>query len=148
MAQPFDNQKLDMGGEAVPIAEQISVAGFSASDTGVLTYRTGATAPGQQLTWFDREGKVTGMVGEPALLAGLNSAPALSPDEKRVAFASTDPQSGNTDIWVYEFARGTTTRFTFDPGRIRRRSGLRTAAAWPSPGSAEEPGASTRRPPI
>ena len=117
MAQPFDSQKLEMNGEAVPIAERITLAGFSASDTGVLSYRNGAATPGQQLEWFDREGKVTGMVGEPSLLAGLNSAPALSPDEKRVAFASTDPQSGNTDIWLYEFARGTTTRFTFDPGQ-------------------------------
>ncbi len=117
MAQPFDNQKLDMSGEAVPIAERIGLTAFSASDTGVLSYRAGAALPGQQFTWFDREGKVTGMVGEPALLAGLSSAPALSPDEKRVAFASTDPQSGNTDVWLYEFARGTTTRFTFDPGQ-------------------------------
>jgi Tol biopolymer transport system component len=117
MAQPFDNQKLDMTGEAVPIAERIGVTAFSASDTGVLSYRNGAALPGQQFTWFDREGKVTGMVGEPALLAGLNSAPALSPDEKRAAFAATDPQSGNTDIWLYDFARGTTTRFTFDPGQ-------------------------------
>lgn len=98
----------------MPIAERISIAGFSASDTGVLSYRTGAAAPGEQFTWFDRQGKVTGMVGDPALVAGLNSAPALSPDEKRVAFAATE--SGNTDIWLYEFTRGTTTRFTFDPG--------------------------------
>jgi len=117
MAQPFDNQKLEMSGEAVPIAERIGLTGFSASDTGVLSYRNGVALPGQQFTWFDREGKITGMVGEPALLAGLNSAPALSPDEKRAAFAATDPQSGNTDIWLYDFARGTTTRFTFDPGQ-------------------------------
>jgi Tol biopolymer transport system component len=37
----------------------------------------------------------------------------LSPDATRVAMAHA--QSGNTDVWIYEFARGVSTRFTFDP---------------------------------
>jgi Tol biopolymer transport system component len=39
----------------------------------------------------------------------------LSPDGRRVAADQTDPDGGNTDIWIHEPARGTTTRLTFDP---------------------------------
>lgn len=51
---------------------------------------------------------------------------ALSPDGARVAFSRNDAQAagkggagaggGNTDIWLYEFSRGASTRLTFDPG--------------------------------
>jgi len=117
MAQPFDNQRLDMAGEAVPIAERVSnLTGFSASSTGALVFRAGAASPGERLTWFDRKGNSLDAVGDPTVFAG-NSPRALSPDGKRAAFSRTDPQSGSTDIWLYEFARGgVSRRFTTDPG--------------------------------
>ena len=118
MAQPFDTKRLELAGEAIPIAEQLGAlsaqGNFSTSATGVLVYRTGGGAE-QQLTWFDRQGKSSGAAGEPFLSPGA-SAPAISPDGKRVAFARTDAQSGNSDIWLLDFARGSNTRFTFDPG--------------------------------
>jgi eukaryotic-like serine/threonine-protein kinase len=117
MAQPFDTRRLKLTGEAVPIVEHVANTGFSASATDTLVYVTGfhalpvggvrGTIQGQ-LTWFDREGKVLGTFGEPGLYRTL----ALSPDGKRVAFDRAD--SGLRDIWLYEFARGVTTRFTFD----------------------------------
>jgi eukaryotic-like serine/threonine-protein kinase len=122
MAQPFDTRRLELAGEAVPITEQISNLSFSASAADVLVYLKGAqlvTVGGArgniqgQLTWFDREGKVLGAVGDP----GLYRTMALSPDGKRVAFDRADPQNpGTRNIWLYEFARGVTTRFTFDSG--------------------------------
>ena len=62
-----------------------------------------------QLTWYDRKGNVLNTVAEP----GVWQALALSPDNTKVAFNRTI--GGNTDIWVYEFARGVYTRLTTDP---------------------------------
>ena len=113
-AQPWDSQRLETTGEATPIAERVPPTGFSVSTTGVLVYRMSGLAAEAQLTWFDREGQVVGTVGEPSVLE-INSPPALSPDGKFVAFARTDQQSQNTDIWLFDFARGVSTRFTSDP---------------------------------
>jgi Tol biopolymer transport system component len=122
MAQPFDPQRLEVIGEAVPIAENVPNTSFSASSTNALAFATGRQATGGlgvrgivvgQLAWFDRAGKVLGTFGDP----GTYRALALSPDARRVAFERTDPQnSGVTNVWLYEFARGVTTRFTFDSG--------------------------------
>jgi serine/threonine protein kinase/Tol biopolymer transport system component len=118
MVQRLDTNRLELAGEAVPIAEQIplnlGLNGFSSSMQGTLVYRTGG-GQGEQLSWFDRQGKSLGVAGDPAAFAPT-TAPALSPDGKRVAIARSDQQSGNTDVWLYEFARGVNTRFTFDPG--------------------------------
>jgi dipeptidyl aminopeptidase/acylaminoacyl peptidase len=116
MAQGFDSKRLEMAGEAVPIAEPTgaSVIDFSASSTGVLVYRTG-NIPSAQLSWFDRQGKPLGTVGDANTFPGY--APALSPDGKRMAYGHMDPQSGNVDIWLYDFLRNVPTRFTFDPAQ-------------------------------
>jgi Tol biopolymer transport system component len=65
-----------------------------------------------RLTWFDRQGKVLGSVGEPSQYRTLS----VSPDGKQVAVERTDPQTENRDIWLYDTARRTSTRFTSDPG--------------------------------
>jgi eukaryotic-like serine/threonine-protein kinase len=65
-----------------------------------------------RLTWFDRQGKAVGTVGE----AGVYRTLAISPDGKRVAVERTDPQTQNKDIWLVDAASGATTRFTSDPG--------------------------------
>jgi len=117
MAQPFDVRRLELTGEPVAMSERASVAGFSAGGTGVLVYETGValnSAPTGliqgQLTWFDRQGKALGTVGDPGLYGSL----ALSPDGKRVAFERVDPQAQNRNIWLYDIARRVATRFTFD----------------------------------
>ncbi|HYM12977.1 MAG TPA: protein kinase [Bryobacterales bacterium] len=117
MAQPFDAKKLELKGDAFPIAEQVATFGFapgasfSASDTGILAYRSGSASAPSQLAWFDRSGKRLAMVGEPAAY----SNPALSPDDKRLAIGRADPQARTRDIWVFDLTRGTSSRFTFDP---------------------------------
>jgi len=120
MAQPFDTQRLELTGEAIPIAEKISNVEFSVSTGDVLAYTRGSqgvTSGGArgivqgQLTWFDRQGKVLGAIGDPGSYRTLT----LSPDGKRVAFDRADAQNPNVrNIWLFEFARGVTTRFTFD----------------------------------
>ncbi len=114
MAQPWNNQRQETKGEATPIADRVPTTGFSVSTTGVLVYRMSGLAAEAQLTWFDSKGQVVGTVGEPSVLE-IISPPALSPNGKFVAFARTDPQSQNTDIWLFDFARGVNTRFTSDP---------------------------------
>ena len=66
-----------------------------------------------QLTWFDREGHVVSTVGEP----GIYRIPVLSPDGQHVALERADPASQNIDVYLFEFARGVSNRFTFDAVR-------------------------------
>jgi eukaryotic-like serine/threonine-protein kinase len=119
MEQRFDTRRLALIGEAIPVAQQVPNLSFGASPD-VLTYMTNlsAAAPGGargdvqgQLTWFDRNGKILEAVGEPGSIRTL----ALSPDGQRVVFERADPQGGTSrNLWLYEFARGVTTRFTLD----------------------------------
>ena len=49
--------------------------------------------------------------GEPGLLAN----PTLSPDGQRVSYDVADAKGKNIDVYLYDFQRATSTRFTFDP---------------------------------
>jgi eukaryotic-like serine/threonine-protein kinase len=117
VARPFDADKLELTGEAVPVVKQIgftlgnALAHFSVSETGTLLYRSNTAAADTQLVWFDRAGKQLDTVGA----AGHYSDIRLSPDGKRVAFQRLDTERGASDIWLIELARGTTSRLTFDP---------------------------------
>ena len=112
LSQSFDTEKLELTGEATPVAEQIGALGylgsFSASANGVLVYRGGITGQ-SRLTWFDRQGKIAGTVGEPGQYVEFS----LSPDGMKVA--ASEIRSGNEDIWIFDTARGTRTRLTSDP---------------------------------
>jgi hypothetical protein len=126
MAQPFENRRLKLAGSPVTIADHVDAGSFSASQTGVLVYRSGPPllAPAAvglvhgEMTLFDRQGKVLLKIGEPAEYLTVS----LSSDGTRAAFDRVEtPQRG--DIWLYEFERGLTTRFTFDPA-------LNFGSAW------------------
>ena len=69
-------------------------------------YRGGAGST-NALVWFDQAGKAGGAFSEP----GDYANPAISPDQTRIAVNRGPGQ----DIWIVDVARGTTTRFTFDP---------------------------------
>jgi len=81
---------------------------FSASQNGILTYLASGAGSVSQLTWFDRQGKALGSIWEPGNYQDLS----LSPDGRRAAIHSV---SGQNDLWLFEFSRNTSTRFTFDP---------------------------------
>jgi Tol biopolymer transport system component len=117
MAQAFDADSLKINGDPFPVAEPVDRLGlgtryamFSVSETGVLVYWSGSSA-NSQLIWFDRQGKQLSTVGP----VGTYATPWLSSDEKRMTFGGPEPQGGGSDIWQMELARGTPTRFTFDP---------------------------------
>jgi len=116
IAQPFDEKRLAIAGDAAALAEQVQF--FSASQTGaVLAYCTGAVENIPQLTWFDRSGNRVGKLGDPVHQFNIR----LSPDGKKVASEIYDPQvSGvNSDIWLYDVARGVKSRLTSGPGSPR-----------------------------
>ncbi len=120
MAQPFDAGRLELSGEPFPVAEQVafsalsSMAAFSVSGNGVLAYLSGSGGSGgTELLWFDRTGKRLGSGAPPAQYYGVD----LSPDGRRAAVGRADGAVRNADIWTFEFARGVSTRFTFDPAR-------------------------------
>jgi len=113
-AQPFDARRLELVGEPAVLAEGLGTfldfAFLSASTNGVLAYRTGGVSP-EQLTWYDRQGKILGMASEPSALEFL---PRLSPDGKHAAVSRIDSQGPSREVvWLLDFSRGTSTRFTF-----------------------------------
>jgi hypothetical protein len=121
LAQRFDATRVATTGDPVVVAENIATnigtggAGFSASTTGVLSYRTlsGGAEVSSQLVWLDRGGKVLGTVGE----LTDQSEVQLSPDGTRVAISVLDPARRTRDIWIHDLTRASLrTRFTFDAG--------------------------------
>jgi eukaryotic-like serine/threonine-protein kinase len=117
MAQPFDPSSFTLTGDAVPIAQQIHFANvrsrgiFSVSDNGVLVFQNSGGTQATRFMWIDRNGKTSSEFGDrPIELASF-----LSPDGKRIAFDSYDLQSRNIDLWIYDLAKGLSTRLTFDP---------------------------------
>jgi serine/threonine protein kinase/Tol biopolymer transport system component len=124
MAQPFDVERLELTGDALPIAERVITGGltgmagaFSVSETGVLAYQTGPADVGGQagaptrLVWFDRSGKQIGVLGDQARHGDLE----LTADGGRVAVSLFDRTRRGRDIWLFDIARGLRTHFTFDP---------------------------------
>jgi serine/threonine protein kinase/Tol biopolymer transport system component len=106
MVQPFDERKLELTGEAVPVPEPVR-SSFSVSANGTLAYRNDRAFL-ERLVWLDRTGKNLGNVGP----AGGIDAMALSADGSRVALTKQD--SGNVDIWILDVHRNVPTKFTFD----------------------------------
>jgi Tol biopolymer transport system component len=114
LAQAFDPGKLELSGDPVPV-EQVGNAQdlnfFSASTNGVLVYRGGSSAGNAELTWFDRQGRNLGTVGEPGRFSGF----AISPDGKEAAVSRFELQGGGRlNLWLYDLTRGgSPARFTF-----------------------------------
>ena len=79
-------------GDPVPVAERVGSAflsaNFSVSPSGVLAYRAGEALPWlSRLSWFDRQGKPLGNVGEPGAYSYTDLA--LSPDGTHLAAAES-----------------------------------------------------------
>ncbi len=121
LAVPFDLDKLEVTGGPVSILEGIRGGAFS--NSGTLVYvsqpriaaetkgQTGATGSSKRtLVWVNRQGK------EEPLAAAPNeyTFPGISPDGTRVALSAG--ASGNSDIWIWDIARETMTRLTFEEG--------------------------------
>jgi len=83
-------------------------AQFAAADNGTLVYLPGQNvSDAAPILWMDQKGQTT-----PLRTTATNwSNPQFSPDGRRLAMDILDKQ---VDVWVYEWARDTLTRLTFD----------------------------------
>jgi Tol biopolymer transport system component len=126
-AQPFSARKLSTTGDAVRIADKLvygpsGAAGFSASRTGILIFRSNPLPPVQAasnatpvgnvmslpLVWVERSGKKLAELAGAAGWAGVS----LSPNGKRVAVHRHDSDGG--DVVIFEPGQTTPAKFTFD----------------------------------
>jgi dipeptidyl aminopeptidase/acylaminoacyl peptidase/predicted Ser/Thr protein kinase len=115
-AIPFDLDKLETHGTAVPVLDdvayqsQLGTGQFDFSRTGTMVYRRSsgsASAIMATLHWVDPTGKKEALLAKP----GVYADPSLSPDGKRVAL--TIAEGGSSDVWVYDPQRDAMTRLTF-----------------------------------
>lgn len=122
----FDLSRLEVIGSAIPVLAQVATlptgtAEFDVARNGTLVYVSGGggagAAPARTLVWVDRQGREEAIKAAPAR---AYTYPRLSPDGTRVALDIRDQEN---DIWVWDFARETLSRVTFDPGLDR-------APAW------------------
>ncbi len=108
-ALPFALSRLEVTGEpflVVPGAGAPKVA-----DDGTLIFVYGEISAPTRLVWMDRGGKIVNSIQPEALPFQLPSF-RLSPDGKQLVLATRE--SGKTDYWIVNVARGTRTRLTFD----------------------------------
>jgi len=81
MAQPFDADRLALGGDPFPTADRVvfdrtvADAMFSVSDNGVLAYHSGGSSATRQLQWFDHAGQPLNTVGAVGEYSNLNFPP-------------------------------------------------------------------------
>jgi serine/threonine-protein kinase len=121
MAVPFEVDALEVKGSAAPVIEGVlgnplfGTAQFTFSGSGSLAYLPGGSQfVTQTMFWVNRQGVATPLPAPPRPYR----APKLSPDGRLVAVGI-----GN-DVWIYEIARDTLTRLTFE------KSNAGTAANW------------------
>ena len=115
VAQPFDERRLELAGDAFPLAQQVGTyldtAFFATSHNDVIVYR--AADPTFPITMYDRRGNAIGRVSEP----GQYSSLALSPDGSRVVASLTNPRNrALSDLWLFDLSGGGSARFTYNTG--------------------------------
>jgi eukaryotic-like serine/threonine-protein kinase len=106
----FDAAGLTTVGTPVRVVDSVRAFGaqavFSVSRDGSLVHVSGDADPDATMVWIDRTGKPTPAIGTRADY----QSPRLSPDGTRVVVSI--PSASGSDLWVYEFERGTRLRLT------------------------------------
>jgi Protein kinase domain/WD40-like Beta Propeller Repeat len=112
----FDPNRREAGSDPVPVLDGVRTDATGAGDYAVsrrghLVYVPGDPRGGnpRSLVWVDRQGHELPITG---VAEKTYAAARLSPDMTRVAL---DVRDQDWDVWVYEFARQTLSRLTFDP---------------------------------
>lgn len=119
VAHRFDTDRLELTGDAHPIAPAVSAdtwargARLSVSETGVLVMGH-APAYDYQLAWFDRKGRPAGTLG-PVRPTRVAQLPRISPDGSRVVVQIRDTRALNQDLWLGDVASGSFDRLTTAP---------------------------------
>ncbi len=127
-AMPFDPDRMEISGTPVPVVEGVTgdpttgAMNFAVSDDGVLAYIPGMIeVADRRLVKFDMQGNATPL----ALPVQSYIEPKVSPDGTRIAMAIGTGK--DFDIWVYDIARTTLSRFTF--------GGVNRSPAWSPDGA-------------
>ena len=112
-AVAFDGDRLAVAGEALPVLEGVAMATtanaavFEIAANGTLVYNPAAAVQPRTLVWVDRQGREEPVAAPPRAYA----YPRLSPDGTQLALDIRDQEN---DIWLWNIARGTLSRFTFE----------------------------------
>ena len=113
-AVAFDLERLEVRSNPVPVLESViskssGATDFSVAENGSLVYIAGSVLASTRRTmvWVDREGREEVLAAEPQFYQSIS----LSPDGRRVALVVRGEQR---DVWIYDLARDTFTRLTFD----------------------------------
>jgi len=115
MAQPFDAGSIELTGDAVPIAENVSYMNgwsrgiFTVSEKNHLLYRIGTISTGSQLVIYDKAGAVLDTLTDQQSMSSF----AISEDQSKIAFDIEDEGTSESDIWIYDINRRIKSKFTF-----------------------------------
>jgi serine/threonine protein kinase/Tol biopolymer transport system component len=121
ITQGFDERKLVVSGDPVPLQDHVAVqplstgALFSVSPAGELIYYRGSLS--MALSWYERDGRRSDMFNTSESVGAI----ALSPDGTHAVTVIYRTEGFNSDLWDIDLKRSTKTRLT---------SGLETKL-WP-----------------
>jgi serine/threonine-protein kinase len=114
-SEKFDPDTLSASGTPETVLQGIAgdittgAVDFSIADNGTLAYVPGnSNSNSRGIFWVDRNGDLQPVNITPAQYTDVR----ISPDGARMAVLIGS--SGGGDVWVYDFARSTATRLTFD----------------------------------
>ena len=114
---PFDLDRLELAGQAVPALERVATntttgsADFTVSNGGTLAYVAGGISNNAlPITWLRRDGKTSPLRAAASDWSNLR----FSPDGHRLVMDMGGPSQN--DIWVYDWERDAPSRLTVDPG--------------------------------
>lgn len=115
LAAPFDLSSSKVTGPAVTLLQDLRTevfggAQFTFSQDGTLVYVSGTDSQLASLVWVDRQGRTEPLGLPPAVFGPFD----LSPDGSKLAIPVFE--GSGVDIWLYDIARGTRTRFTSPAG--------------------------------
>jgi serine/threonine-protein kinase len=115
-AVPFDQERLETTGSAVPIVRDVGVGANALAEFavggGTLVYHEG-TLVNQAVTpvWVRSDGMEE--ILDPSL-SGQFRSPAVSPNGRKIAFAYLAPRELEAHIWIYDLDQRTFSRLTFE----------------------------------
>ena len=128
LAVAFDLAAMEVTSQPVTLLEDLRTAGnfrgapFAFSENGLLVYAPGQDRELASLVWADHQGNIEPLGLEPGVFAPFS----LSPEGTQVAIPIVE--GSGADIWLYDIARGTPTRFTY--GLRDNRRARSAAPRW------------------
>ena len=112
----FDLERMEATGAPAVVDEPIFItefggyADFDVAENGTLVYVANTAQPNtRRAVWVHRDGREEAI----DLPARAYTYPNVSPDGRQVAFDIRDQEN---DSWIWDLARNTLRRLTFDPG--------------------------------